>query len=101
MSPIGKILVNMMETEKLISAIEEEQRMIKTTSAEDCMKLAKMLCGFEIEEFKNVMELLPQWFDYFYDMEIEQMHAEIERMSAIASEHVQKLHNLGYIGKYD
>jgi len=92
MSPIAK---------KLIQMMDQEKRSIRVCAVEDCMKAKRLLAGWGIEEHKSVLAIPAEWFDYFYSLDIEDLHKELEVLSAEASEYAQKIHNLYGLGKFD
>ena len=92
MSPIAKTLVLMMDTERFN---------IRVCAVEDCMKAKTLMAGWGLLDHISILSNPAEWFDYFYDLEIEELHNLEDAMKAEASEYACKLHNLGYIGKHD
>jgi hypothetical protein len=92
MSPIVKTLVQLMDTER---------RQIKICAVEDCMKAKRLLAGWGLNDHLGVLSNPAEWFDYFYSLEIEDLHKELDILTATGSEYAQRIHNLGFIGKHD
>ena len=83
MSPIGRKLVQMMD---------QEQENMKLTAVDDALRLARQSFGFGMKGYEDVMSNAGQWFDKYFEMDIEAIHTEIESMSAENSKFAQDLH---------
>ena len=77
---------------KLVNAMETERRKLKLEAVEDCIRIKKQLAGFNIVAHQDIYTHSTEVFDKYWDMDIEDLHLEIESLSAQASEYVQKTH---------
>lgn len=83
MSPIARKLVQMMD---------QEQKNMKLIAVEDALRLARQSFGFGMKGYEDVMSNAGAWFNKYFDMDIEDIHIEIESMSAENSQFAQYLH---------
>ncbi len=80
---------------QIVEEITTEQRNIKLSLVEDCIKTERLLFGFYPDTHKHVIEQPAQTFDYYYDMEIEQLEVECASLQAKASAAARALINWG------
>lgn len=75
-----------------IAAMEQERRRLKLEAVEDCIRVKKQLAGFNIVAHQDIYTHSSDVFDKYWDMSMEDLHLELESLSAQASEFVQKTH---------
>ena len=81
--------------QQIIAEIETEQRNIKLCLVEDCIKAERMLFAFYPNTHKHVIEEPGATFDYYYEMEVEQLEIEHASLCAKLSAAARALINWG------
>lgn len=79
-------------TKDAVEALSKEQRELKLDSVHAAMSAAKQLYIFGVKGYEDIISCPEKWFDYYYDMNFEQLHQELENMSAMATRRIYELH---------